>query len=239
MNNVIMIDNSIDIGIKFRNKTEGPELNLVYEYIEKIKNTFNHKKNKLAIFVEPLVDTAYPDIVLLEYIPDHLEKWNDIRNSLTKNDIKLLSIIKQFEAITSDSLYKRTKINHRNILSSLEKLIDSNLINRKNERWTINPLEEIFFLKKLIAVEAKINQLDNLLHQADINNWFASQSYALSSVKKPQNKTIEKYKNYGIGLHSFNDNEITELTKAKRQKIPNNYASWMFNEWLGRYITQR
>lgn len=239
MNNIIIIDNSIDIGVKFRNKTEGPELNLVYDYIDNISNNFKHKENNLAIFIEPLVDTSYPDIVLLEYLPDNLDKWNDYRNNLSVNDIKLLTIIKQFESITSLSLYNRTKINYKSMLSSLEKLIDSDLISRKNEKWTINPIDDIFFLKKLITVEAKINQLDNLLHQADVNNWFASQSYALSNVKKPQNKTIEKYKEYGIGLHSFQNNKITELTKAKRQKIPNNYASWMFNEWLGRYITQR
>ncbi|MGB6329399.1 MAG: hypothetical protein WBF48_10760 [Halarcobacter sp.] len=239
MNEILMIDEKVDIGIKFRNKTQGPELDLVYNFIDNITNQFKHKENKLAIFVEPLVDTTYPDIVLLEYVDNNIEKWNKERNNLSRDDIKLLTIIKQFESISSTSLHNRTKINYRNILNSLEKLIDSDLINRKNEKWTINPLEDIFFIKKISAVEAKVNQLDNLLHQADINNWFASESYALSSVKKPHNKTIEKFKNYGIGLYSLNDNKIKKFTKAKKQRIPNNYASWMFNEWLGRYITQR
>lgn len=239
MEKVTIIDNSIDIGIKFRNQTEGPELNLVYNFIDNISSTFKHKTNNLAIFVEPLVDTTYPDIVFLEYSPKYIDKWKYARNKLDKNDIKLLSIIKQFESITSPSLYNRTKIEYKTLLSSLEKLLDSELIDRKNQKWMIKPTKEIFYTKKITSVEAKINQLDNLLQQADINNWFSSESYALSSVKKPQKKTIEKFINYGIGLYSMNDNKLWELTKAKRQSIPNNYASWMFNEWLGRYITQK
>lgn len=239
MDKITIIDNNINIGIKFRNKTEGPELNLVYNFIDNISSSFKHKTNNLAIFIEPLVDTTYPDIVFLEYSPKNIDKWNNSRNKLEKNDIKLLSIIKQFESISSTSLYKRTKIEYKNLLPSLENLIDSDLIYRKNEKWTIKPMREIFYTKKIISVEAKINQLDNLLQQADINNWFSSESYALSPVKNPQKKTLEKFIDYGIGLYSMQDNKILELTKAKKQSIPNNYASWMFNEWLGRYITQR
>lgn len=239
MDKVVIIDNVVDINIKFRTKTEGPELNLVYNFIDNISSSFKHKTNNLAIFIEPLVDTTYPDIVFVEYSPKYIDKWNDSRNKLEKNDIKLLSIIKQFESISSSSLYNRTKIEHKNLLLSLEKLLDSDLIRRKNEKWMIRPTKEIFYTKKITSVEAKINQLDNLLQQADINNWFSSESYALSSVKNPQKKTIEKFINYGIGLYSMHDNKLSELTKAKKQSIPNNYASWMFNEWLGRYITQR
>lgn len=238
MDKVIIIDNIVDINIKFRTKTEGPELNLVYNYIDIVSSTFKHRTNNLAIFIEPLVDTTYPDIVFVEYSPKYIDKWNNSRNKLEKNDIKLLSIIKQFESISSTSLHNRTKIEYKNLLLSLEKLIDSDLIHRKNEKWIIKPMKEIFHTKKIISVEAKINQLDNLLQQADINNWFSSESYALSSVKNPQKKTIEKFIDYGVGLYSMSDNKIQELTKAKKQAIPNNYASWMFNEWLGRYITQ-
>lgn len=116
MDKVTLIDDNIDIGIKFRNRTVGPELNLVYDYIDNISNNFKHKTNNLAIFIEPLVDTTYPDIVLLEYSPNSIDNWNDIRNKLEKNDIKLLSIIKQFESITSESLHKRTNITHKNLL---------------------------------------------------------------------------------------------------------------------------
>jgi len=239
MDKVTLIDDSIDIGIRFRNKTEGPELNLVYEYIDNISNNFKHRTNNLAIFIEPLVDTTYPDIVLLEYSPKSIDLWNDTRNKLEKNDIKLLSIIKQFESISSVSLHKRTNITHKNLLFSLENLLDSGLIDRKKEKWTIKSMKEIFYVKKIISVEAKINQLDNLLHQADINNWFSSESYALSSVKNPQKKTLDKFIDYGIGLHSLQDKKVLELTKAKKQSIPNNYITWMFNEWIGRYISQR
>ena len=239
MDKIVIIDDKVDINIKFRTKTKGPELNLVYNFIDNISSNFKHKTNNLAIFIEPLVDTTYPDIVFVEYSPKYLDKWNNFRNKLDTNDIKLLSIIKQFESISSASLYNRTKIEHKNLLSSLEKLLDADLIVRKNEKWMIKPMKEIFYTKKITSVEAKINQLDNLLQQADINNWFSSESYALSAVKNPQKKTLEKFVNYGIGLYSMNDNKIEELTKAKKQSIPNNYASWMFNEWLGRYITQR
>ena len=53
MDKIVIIDDKIDINIKFRTKTKGPELNLVYNFIDNISSNFKHKTNNLAIFIEP------------------------------------------------------------------------------------------------------------------------------------------------------------------------------------------
>ena len=40
MDKIVIIDDKVDINIKFRTKTKGPELNLVYNFIDNISSNF-------------------------------------------------------------------------------------------------------------------------------------------------------------------------------------------------------
>ena len=126
----------------------------------------------------------------------------------------------------------------RKCLESIEKLYDAGLIERKQGQWKPKPLKETYSVKRLISIEAKMKEWKTLLNQADANQWFASESYALSSVKNPRESTINKFKDYGIGLYSLSNQRLVKLNEAKKQSLPKSYMSWMFNEWVGRYVSQ-
>jgi hypothetical protein len=240
MNNVIVIDsNKFDIGLEKRISRKGPELDLVNQFIDNTTNSFKHKRNKMAIFVEPLVDTAYPDIVFAEYDPSLLEQWQSSRNSINTTDIKIFDNIRAMRGAKAETIVSKTHFNYKTVLLSLERLLDAGLINRTNNQWISKPLKEIYSIKRLLSVEAKIGEWDTLLNQADANRWFASESYALSSVKNPKPHTIQRFKEYGVGLYGFSDGEVVEFNKAEKQGLPTSYMSWMFNEWVGRYVTQQ
>jgi len=230
--------NKVDIGLKNRATRKGPELEMVYQFIDITTQAFKRKKNKLAVFIEPMVDTAYPDIVFAEYDPSCLDNWNDLRNHIEITDMKIFENIRAMKGENALSISERTHFSYKTILQSIERLCDAGLIERKNGKWISKPLREIYSIKRLISVEAKIGQWNTLLNQADANKWFASESYALSPVKKPKEVTIQRFKDFGIGLYSFNDGEVVEVNKAEKQKLPTSYMSWMFNEWVGRYETQ-
>ncbi len=240
MSCVMVIDSDrLDIGLKKRMSRQGPELDLVNQFIESTTSSFKHKRNKMAIFVEPLVDTAYPDIVFAEYDPTILEKWQSLRKNINITDIKIFENIRAMRGAKAETIVAKTHFNYKTILLSIERLVDAGLITRTNNQWTSKPLKEIYSIKRLLSVEAKMGEWDILLNQADANRWFASESYALSSVKNPKPSTVQRFKDYGVGLYGLSDGEVIEFNKADKQALPTSYMSWMFNEWVGRYVTQQ
>jgi len=235
---LIIKDNYVDIGLKSRITQDGPELELVEEFIHEIPKIFKSKKNKLALFIEPLIEGAYPDIVVAEYNPNIVENWQEQRNLLTKIDFKIFENIRHYKGLTSTDMFKTTNHNYKTLLQSIEKLYDAGLVERKQGKWKAKSLSEIYSVKRLVSIEAKMKEWKTLLNQADANQWFASESYALSSVKNPRKSTINKFKDYGIGLYSLSNQKLVKLNEAKKQSLPKSYMSWMFNEWVGRYVSQ-
>ena len=235
---LIIKDDYIDIGLKSRVVREGPELELVEEFIHEIPKIFKPKKNKLALFIEPLIEGAYPDIVVTEYNPKIIDTWKKERNVLNNIDFKIFENLRQHRGLTSTELFKKTNHNYKILLQSIEKLYDAGLVERTQGKWKAKPLSETYSVKRLVSIEAKMTEWKTLLNQADANQWFASESYALSSVKNPRESTINKFKDYGIGLYSLSDQKLVKLNEAKKQSLPKSYMSWMFNEWVGRYVSQ-
>ncbi|WNY99745.1 hypothetical protein SUSP_002163 [Sulfurospirillum sp. 'SP'] len=239
MENMLVIEDShIDIGLKRRISTVGPELDLVEEFIHEIPKIFKPKKNKLALFVEPLIDGSYPDLVIAEYTPQIIDNWKESRNALSNIDFKIYENIRSHRGLTSTELFENTNYSYKTLLHSIEKLYDAGLLDRNNGQWKAKLLQETYSIKRLISIEAKVKEWKTLLSQADANQWFSSESYALSSVANPRESTIDKFKDYGVGLYSLSNQKLVKLNEAKKQSLPKSYMSWMFNEWIGRYISQ-
>ncbi|MDR2790249.1 MAG: hypothetical protein LBB59_04675 [Campylobacteraceae bacterium] len=238
MSNIAIIDtNMFDIGIKKRISKSGPELDLVNNFIEISTKDFEHEVNKLAVFMEPLVDTFYPDIVFAEYDPKILDEWKPARNVINTKDIKILENIRAMNGTNSKDIVSKTSFLYKDIMKAVERLLDAELLCREDGQWKAKSISETYFIKRLVSIEAKINNWKTLLKQANTNKWFASESYALTPIKKPMQNTIQPFKDYGIGVYSLTNNEIVELNKASKQPLPTSYMSWMFNEWVGRYMT--
>ncbi|HEY9018629.1 hypothetical protein [Thiomicrospira sp.] len=238
MNQVQIIKNGCAIGFKSRSPTPGPELDLVHQFIDETCKSFKHKENKLAIFIEPMVMNCYPDLVIAEYSPKIIDTWNELRSQITESDIKILQNLRALNGGNAANLLTKTNFSNKKIIQSLEHLYDAKLITRNDQKWKALPLKDSFYIKRLTSIEAKIGQWNKLHSQAHINKWFASESYALSQIKQPQSKTIEKFRTSGIGLYSLNSGHLVKINKAERQKLPTNYMSWMFNEWVGRHLTR-
>lgn len=236
---VIIDTNKVqDIGLKTRHYKDGPEMNLVNEFIDEVPKLFKSKKNEIALFIEPLIDRAYPDIVVTEYDPRIIEKWDKRRNLLDEIDFKIFENLRLFRGLNSQDLFKKTNFDYKTQLISLEKLLDAGLVHREQGKWKTKPLKEIYSIKRLISIEAKMKEWKTLLNQAEANQWFASESYALSSVKSPRETTVSRFREYGIGLYTLSDKKLLQLNEASKKSLPNSYMSWMFNEWIGRYTSQ-
>jgi len=237
MKQVLVFDKSKpDIGLLTRKPKIGPEHKLVRRFTDFFTNSFKSKSTRLAIFHEPQLDSGFPDIVFVEFSPGVIDKWNDRRSSSQPMDIRILHYLYLVKGADSAFIERTLGINGRILLPSLERLLDSQLIYRKSGQWRTYSLTNIFAIRNIVAVEAKMNGWQSVFEQARINKWFASESYILSPIIQPNAKTLKTSNKLGIGIYTCNSDGVTKISESDRGSLPSCYASWMFNEWIGRSL---
>ena len=193
MNQIMIIKNSCpDIGLYTRPTTLGDEYLLVEQFIEYYCHMFtrNNKKTQLAVFIEPRIDSGFPDIVFASYLPSIIDNWSDKREKLDVYDLKLLSYLCTTKNILGAKLISTLGFPEKQTITSLEKLMDAKLISYRNHSWRVRELRNVFSLTKLIAVEAKLNDMSKVVEQTHLNTRFASHSYALTNSAHPQGETV-------------------------------------------------
>lgn len=238
MSQVMIIKNSRpDIGVYTRSATLGEEYELVEQFIGYYSNTFmrNNKKTQLAVFVEPRIDSGFPDVVFASYLPSITDNWSDKREVLDVFDLKLLSYLCTAEDAFGTKIISTLGFPEKQTLVSLEKLMDAKLISYRGHSWRVRELREVFSLTKLIAVEAKLNDINKVFEQTHLNTRFASHSYALTNSAHPQGATVKTFKRFGLGLYG-KDSQFRRIIEAKSFPLPSSYLSFQFNEWIGKSL---
>lgn len=241
MNNIMLFDKSIpEIGLKVRKPRNGPEYQLVERFLDYKIKRFESRKNpktKLAVFFEPFLESGFPDLVFSEYDPRRFDQWSDNRFKLNVGDIKIFYHILHSRGNEGMRIQQQLGIESKLLLVSIEKLLDAGLIVRRLNQWHAKQFTEIFGIKKLIAVEAKINNWTEVFNQAHLNKWFSSESYALSSVVQPAEKNLKRSELLGVGIYVSNHKVIKKIRPSSLNSVPSSYASLMFNEWIGRRLS--
>lgn len=234
---MIFNKNRPDIGLYTRQVTFGEEYSLVKQFIDYYCHIFkqNNKQNKLAVFVEPRIDSGFPDVVFASYLPTIIDNWSDNRDALNVFDLKMLSYLYTIKNTQGAELITKLGFPEKQVITSLEKLLDAKLISRRKCSWHICARRDVFSLTKLVAVEAKLNDIRKVVEQTYINTRFVSQSYALINSMYPQSKTKKIFSKYGIGLYC-KDSKFRKVIEAKPFSFPSNYLSFQFNEWIGKTI---
>lgn len=230
-------NNYQELGIKYRQITEGKEIELVRDYIDFRKEVFcPEPEKKMMIFLESKVDNAYPDIVFVEYNPESYLDWNRERSNLGKKDLKILYHLYVRKGLDASEIVTQLGISWKDAVISIEHLYDAKLVVRNNGRWELTDPKKIMPYK-IEAVEAKLNKWEEVLQQTIINKNFASESYALSvSESKPGREILNKFKRFGIGIYIRRENTFDTTRSAVSKDIPVSFNSIYFNEWVGRII---
>jgi hypothetical protein len=129
-------------------------------------------------------------------------------------------------------------------------IIESVIISQKNKQiYTVLLLEKqeslLYTMIYVMGIhlikeenEAKISDWRGVIDQANMNRWFASESCVLSPVSKPSEQVINNAKANGIGIYAmpFGMQAKTVQKPERLSGLPVSYASWLFNEWIGRQI---
>lgn len=213
----------------FRKTRKGPESEFLNEFLQS-SLPLVPTGQELTVFIEPKVDSVYPDAVAVYWDMNLTRRWSKNRLELSKQDIRVLhylSLVKTADIKTLETIFVNKLIN------SLERLSETKLINqKKNNHWQIEPIKDIFAIKRLITIEAKISDWKGGLLQAFFHTWFASESYLLISKLPKNKKLVEEAAQLGIGITTHNQELDNSLCKARCENLPKSYASWMFNEWV-------
>ena len=214
-------------GLTPRKSTKGPELDFLFDFLKSSLPTAPAGQ-RLTIFIEPNVESVFPDAVAVYWDLATGKKWNQSRRLITKTDVRVLHYLalKKTEHLPIlERYYSPT------VIESLKRLEAADLVIRKPRTWQIRSLKKIFAVKRLITIEAKIGDWQQGLLQAFFHTWFASESYLLLAKMPKKSRLIDEASKLGIGLITGEENLENSSAAAKRDRIPKSYASWLFNEW--------
>ncbi len=225
-----------NIGMTTRDGTSGPERDLIDAFLPFIPSCFRWRKGAVAIFHEPYIETGFPDLVVVHYNPSVFDKWTPARSKLRPLDLKLLHHLFHTNGGETEVLLKVLGLDRRVFLSAIERLLNAEMVTQAREKWMPRPLRSVFGIKTIVAIEAKIKNWSDAFQQAQLDQWFASETYVLSPIEKPSQSVLERSQRTGVGVLVLNGKHVRRLKNANKWSLPASYGSWMFNEWIGRYI---
>lgn len=203
-------------------------------FIEGVNRTPEYE---VSIIQEPYTSFGYADLVCVVWDKSIQKRWNPKRNQLDINDIKILhhlyscNLFKDIDELVCDLGFSKNKIR-----SSLERLSFAEMIELDDcNKAKINPINEIFFVKEIITIEAKLHDWKRALEQSVNNTSFSSRSYTLFPPKAITKNLIKTYSQTDVGIITFEE-KYKILKDSKKKRIPANLNSWLFNEHIGRRI---
>lgn len=217
-------------GVPYRTPKFGPEFDLVKEYIA---GYLPHppKGQDLTVFVEPEIETGFPDFVAVYWKVEVATKWNKLRSNLTPGDIKVAHFLSTTGGVDIETL---SSFFRSGLKPSLYRLQEAGLVFQSHSEWRARSLRTIFAVRRLIAIEAKVSNWRSGLWQAVQNKWFASESYLLLP-REPRSLELHKEATrMGVGIALLGTSLDQSGILPRIQQMPLSYVSWLFNEWAWR-----
>ena len=231
----------LDINYVARTSTSGKEFDMVTNYVDSlIKKYEKLKRKKAAIFIEPQLDTGYPDIVVVEYSSRPELEWVTLRNSLSSADMKILFYIQTHGRCKLCDLESKLGFSKEAIQKAVLKLSKCGLIYSYTKSNSVRAvqLKSYCRISKIISIEAKIDKWSEAIRQAGNNIWFSTESYVLMNKDSCSDSIQAVCREQGLGIILVNGTTKTILSSSRRH-FPVSYASLQFNEWILRYLNMR
>jgi len=216
----------------FRQPTAGPELDIVHYFCEEhLKDTATD--NTLSIFLEPKLESGFPDIVAVFWDSEVVRQWPEARKNLQPSDISIIHYVNMTERLPVQMLVER--FGTRKASEMMLRLSDAHAVEVSSEELVRKPLEENFAIKRLVAIEAKVKDWRKGLDQAFQNTWFASEAYLLLGAIPQSTNVISYAERLGVGLLHKDQPLSAPQLQSRVGSLPASHATWFFNEWVWKY----
>jgi len=214
--------------LQFRNcNRHGPERELVDNSLKAglpIKSKYG-----LTIFEEPALPIGYPDIVAV--CPSRPFDDYSKRIPLKPSHLRVLHHLYTVRKGSPEDISQQLLVTELQAKKIVQDLLDAELLYSHGKSVAIRSLPKIFFVNKIISIEAKIQDWKTAILQAATNTWFASHSYILLPPKNNLDHICSEAARYGVGVMVFDDGPYI-ASEARPHQIPASYGSWLFNEQL-------
>ncbi len=237
--NITIFSNSNpQIGYVARTNTQGEEFELVNKYIDYLLFKYrNLKQKKVAIFIEPQIDTGYPDVVVVEYYPIKNLEWKKKRENLNTSELKILFYVLTRKHTSVQEINRILGFPESSIEKSLKTLSECGLVRlSKSLKFVSNvKLDSFCKIRKIISIEAKLDKWSDAIRQANNNIWFSTESYILLNKETCKQDIFKNCEKAGLGVILLNGKAKTVL-QGQTRSFPVSYASLQFNEWILRNI---
>lgn len=194
--------NEIDIGYCTRTSPCGPESEIVFYFLQFIRNKYELQNGTYAIFIEPKLDTGFPDIVVVKYSQEYYKKhWNSRRLLLTTRDLKLLNFLYSTQGVSFKDIIFMLGIQEKKLQQSIEKLLSAEMITCTNQkRYRPKPLKYNWGIQYILSIEAKIKNWQSAIEQAENNIWFTSESYVLFPSRRISTQILNRITSKNLEL---------------------------------------
>lgn len=218
--------------VAFRQPTAGPELDIVHRYCQDHLASIRGEC-ELSIFLEPKLDSGFPDIVAVFWDRGIAQQWPQERANLLSMDMPIIHHVNVTGTLPVGMLVKR--FGARKASNLMLRLSDAHVADVMSDEIRRKPLQDTFAIKKIVAIEAKVKDWRKGLEQAFQNTWFASESYLLLGVLPQSSNLTECAEKLGVGVLHKEQSLLKPQLKSRVGKLPTSHASWLFNEWAWKY----
>jgi hypothetical protein len=211
--------------INARQRRRGPEKDLVDWFLSAcpLSKSFGLR---VSVFEEPRLQSGFPDVVFVIWDQEITTEWTLDRRLLTAHDLRLLHCLSGLGSASETDL---EKLFLQPLNNHLRRLESADVAVCEKGLWSSRPLQQIYAVKEIIAVEAKIGSISQGLDQSALNRWFASSSYLLLP-HIPGEDMRSRAAELNVGILTQKSGILSAPLKADSR--PQSYASWQFNEWV-------
>lgn len=210
-----------------RTLRSGPELDLVNRFLKDLPLRLSQGATR-TVFVEPKLESNYPDMVAVDWDEAAAECWPASRLDLTADDLRVLHTLHSIGPASEESL---ATLLARPVDASLRRAELAGIVVFQRGNWKIEALRRSFAVERITAFEAKMGDWRGALKQASLNLWFATESYVLLPKAPHSEEAWETAKKMGIGIWVLGYKQPYLAASRTRSNQPVSYASWLFNEW--------
>lgn len=181
-----------------------------------------------------------PDIVLTEYLPKVVERRNKQMGRtrigvFTVDCAYAMAYLASRRWVRLTTLKSAFRSSNGSFNTTLQTLRDRRMVSIEEDKIKARPKTEVFAVKNITVIEAKLGNWRRALMQAQRYQWFTESCYVLvpepSAVKKRQ--IAIACRKYHMGLIFFSpERGISEAIKIGREKPYNTYLAWLMNETI-------
>lgn len=221
--------------LAFRDRRDGPEADLVDWFLE-ARPMKAPRRHAEAIFREPLLQSTYPDIVIVHWNRDATASYPEARGNVGSDGFRLVQLLLEVGPKNADEL--ASYLGDAARLKSLLKLEAAGLLHKKGDRWHAVAPRRSLAARKIIAVEAKIRDVARAIDQAWLNSWFATSSYILLPRRPTNTSVLAEAKRRGVGIWTRADGQVLAPVEPRLSATPS-YVSWLLDDAIWRAARSR